>query len=338
MRHRADLSRLVASLSFDHLWTFVTVVRAGSFSRAADDLFLTQPAISQRIHFLEEILGGQLFVRRSKAHGVEITPLGAELYEFSQKSLDLLEKFHHNFQNILDRDHAEILRLAYPPGIDHIASYLLEVVKANHRHLHARSICSSHCAELEAFVLDEHADAAIYPGRPKSTQLRATTLFRSQLVLVSPPNLLISSDLYDIKRNVIKIPFVTSHPGTKLRTITVKWAEKVGLDLDIVFESSEVGSLKKAILQGLGMSIIEEGVVKHELSEGQLQVVPLPGLPLSLEWVLITRVGRPLPNPVRTLLELGPPLLRAGGPGGAPAAVSEGSTPDRSAQAVGSGR
>jgi DNA-binding transcriptional LysR family regulator len=338
MRHRVDLSRLVASLSFDHLWTFVTVVRAGSFSRAADELFLTQPAISQRIHFLEEILGGQLFARHSRARGIEITHLGAEFYEFSQQAINILENFNRNIQNRLGQDQIESLHFAYPPGIDHIASYLFEIVKVNHHHLQVRSICSSHCTELEASVLDEHADIAIYPGRPKSTQLRATPLFRSQLVLVTPPSLPISSDLHDIKRNIIKLPFVASHPGTKLRVITDKWAERVGLSLDVVFESNEVSSLKKAILQGLGMSIIEERAVKHELSEGQLRVVPLPGLPLSLEWVLITKVGRPLPNPVRTLLELGPPLLRAGGPGDAPAAVSVGSTPDRSAQAVGSRR
>src|SRR4051812_1595367 len=77
-------------LTFEQLDAIRAVVRSGGFSRAAEDLFLTQPALSQRVRHLEQAVGKELFTHR-KGKRVELTPEGQTVLQFAETIASLLE-------------------------------------------------------------------------------------------------------------------------------------------------------------------------------------------------------------------------------------------------------
>jgi len=88
-------------MDFKQLQSFAVVVRCGSFTRAAHQLFVSQPTISAHIRSLEEELGRKLIVRTTKA--IEVTPKGQEIYEYAVGILDLKERMQHACDDLQQR-------------------------------------------------------------------------------------------------------------------------------------------------------------------------------------------------------------------------------------------
>ncbi len=86
------------SVNLELFKVFYTVVKVGSITRAAKELFISQPAVSQSIKQLEDQLGGRLFVRTSK--GMELTPEGAAIFEYVERATSLLAEAENKFNQL----------------------------------------------------------------------------------------------------------------------------------------------------------------------------------------------------------------------------------------------
>lgn len=258
-------------LNLSQLQTFVTVASEGSMTAAADKLFLTQPAVSQQMKNMEDDLGVELIVRGSKQ--IKMTAQGEILYEHAKKILSLAQMAEVSIKSIGAQLRGELrigtlnsigLHLMSP-----VVSRMLKFnpdfkIKVNYAKGDAL-IQSYKKGELDVLVLPD-IELNYKATLPDS---KSQVLFHEEMWLVGsgkdefyPANI----SLNEIK----KIPYV--HFSDEFPDFDSKLKEKVGA-LQSVFESANVGTLKRVIEYGLGIGFLPASSIKKQVRGGRLNHV-----------------------------------------------------------------
>ena len=298
--------RLIAGLTFDQLFTFLTLVRAGSFRAAAVELTLTQPAVSQRIRHLESLLGATLLERRQGARS-ELTPAGRELMGFAEDMLTRADRFHQRLEQM--KYLPENSTLTVVSDSDHIKHLLVEAVMAMKdaaptirvviRHEPSRQACTRALSE-------GRADLGIC-RYPAPSEFPSLGTIEERMYLYARPddpiNALAESDRID---HLAHTDFATFADGMRSRQLVERWAQKVDASLNIVLESRALEAMRTYVAKGLALAILPEFCVREDVRAGLLQSVTMPGLPLQRGAVILTPPDREVPPVVRVFLGLLP--------------------------------
>jgi len=291
-------------LTFEQLQTFRAIVEAKTFTRAAEDLLLTQPAISQRVRRLEQALGIEIFDRRTKGREFALTPTGERVLRFADQALDLLAQLRHDIEREqASRDH-EMVRLACDPAP--IKSLIPSLLGAFHRRYPEVRVHLVHSSpdKINAMVMDGDADIGVQLSRRITPKLEVVPIWRDQMVLLAPLDHPVLAEPWRRTTHIAESGFVLTPRGTHSRQVADEWAASQGLSLDVVLESPSMDMVKEAVIRGLGLTLLPEFWLTNDLQEGRLGVVPVAGLPQEFQVCLITCAGRDLSPAVRALLEV----------------------------------
>lgn len=282
--------RLLGNLTFDQLYTFTMVVRAGSFSAAAKDLALTQPAVSQRIRHLEQTLGTNL-LDRTPGTGTSLTVDGQEFLGFAQQILRMMDEFHAELEGT-KRESQDAAQLTIASSSDYIGHMLMRVMADLYDKNPALKLVLRHCpsaVQTGKMVLDGEADLGL--GRaPAPEGVQVLGFVHEHLYLVAHPDDPITQATYDER-----IPALSTHrfstfaPDMRSRQLVDRWAEQHDLELDVLIESRNLETMKKAVIQGLSVAILPSYSVEEEIANGLLTMVDVPSLPLSRDAVIFSR-------------------------------------------------
>jgi LysR family transcriptional regulator, low CO2-responsive transcriptional regulator len=289
------------NVSFDQLQTLQLICELGSFSQTAEHLYISQPAVSQRIRHLERTFGIRIFDKATKRRGLTLTPEGIKLLELANETTSSLRYFQESLR--IQRDGASPDTVVIICSTS-LARYVLPTVLANFR---------QHCPDVHVVLLQHHADRiddmlrhdkahiGIRAGPPvNDEQLESSLLFTDHLVLVCPPVLPKPSEAGDIH------DFVALHPRTHLRRFLTDWATASSLQINITFESNDLEGIKQAVLQGYGSALTCVSTVRAELQERRLITLDAPGLPHPWPYHLIRNRQRPRSEAVDAFLTLAP--------------------------------
>lgn len=258
-------------LNFSQLQTFVMVVSEGSMTAAADKLFLTQPAVSQQMKNLEDELDVELIVRGSKQ--IKTTVQGEMLYEYAKKILSLAQQAEISIKSV-GAQLKGLLRIGtlnsiglhlMSPAVNRLLKYNPDF-KIKVEYAHGDEIIRQfENNELDVIVLPD--TQLNYNRTIPSAQ---TELFmKEEMWLVGPgkdefyPN---SLSIKELK----KIPYI--HFSNEFPDFDKKLREAMG-SLPSVFESSNVGTLKRVIESGLGIGFLPAHSVKKQIRGGRLNRV-----------------------------------------------------------------
>jgi LysR family transcriptional regulator, transcriptional activator of the cysJI operon len=258
-------------LNLSQLQTFVTVAAEGSMTAAADKLFLTQPAVSQQMKNMEDDLGVELIVRGSKQ--IKMTAQGEILYELAKKILSLAQSAEVSIKSIGAQLRGELrIGTLNSIGLHLMSPVVSRLLKFNPDfkikvdYAKGEQLIQSYKkGELDVLVLPEvsrHFKATL----PDS---KAQTLFSEEMWLVGSGK----DEFYpsQINLNEIKrIPYV--HFANEFPDFDATLSEKVG-KLQSVFESSNVGTLKRVIEYGLGIGFLPSHSIKKQVRSGRLNHV-----------------------------------------------------------------
>lgn len=255
-------------LNLSQLQTFVTVISEGSMTAAADKLFLTQPAVSQQMKNLEDELGVELIVRGSKQ--IKMTAQGEILYQHAKKILSLVQQAEVSIKSVGAQLRGALrIGTLNSIGLNLMSPVVSRLLKFNpdfrikvEYDTGADLIQSYRKGEIDVLVLPE-------VERNYKTSLndsKANLLFKEEVWLVGsgkdefyPRQLLLN----DIK----KIPYV--HFVDELPEFDQILKDKLG-DVVSVFESSNVGTLKRVIENGLGIGFLPAQSIKKQVRAGRL--------------------------------------------------------------------
>jgi DNA-binding transcriptional LysR family regulator len=274
------------------LRTFVTVHRAGSFTRAAALLGLSQPAVTSQIRTLERQLGRPLFLRQ--ARGVTPTTIGDELAHKAAPHLDALVEIA---EAGADADSSlRTLHLAGPPEFtaERVLPALTELTGEDGREFALRASFGNAEEVLEGLAAGHH-DLAISTARPRGALLSATALCDEEHVLVAAPCRAEHIDTEKLGRNgasaLEHVPVVEVHES--LPFVSRYWAS--------VFDSrpptpgTVVAPDLRAVLActaaGAGLAVLPRYLCADALERGDVVALYEPAVPPLRTYFLVIRVG-----------------------------------------------
>jgi DNA-binding transcriptional LysR family regulator len=298
--------RLVAGLTFDQLYTFLTLVRAGSFRAAAVELTLTQPAVSQRIRHLESLLGTMLLERRQGARS-ELTPAGRELMSFAEDMLARADRFHHRLEQLTYVPENSTLTVV--SDSDHIKHLLVEAVMAMKETAPSTRVVIRHEPSRQACtraLSEGRADLGIC-RHPAPSEFPSLGTIEERMYLYARPDDPIHALAEDERIDYLaRADFATFADGMRTRQLIERWAQKVDVSLKIVLESRALEAMRTYVAKGLALAILPEFCVREDVEAGHLCAVLAPGLPLQRGAVILTPPDREVPAAARIFLGLLP--------------------------------
>lgn len=291
-------------LTFEQLETFRAIVAARTFTRAADELALTQPAISQRIKRLEQALGIELFDRRHKGREFHLTPAGERVLRFADEVTGLLEQLQREIQrDQAARRHETIAIACDSTAIKAVLPMLLAAYHARYPHVRVNLIHTPR-EKVNAAVAAGEAELGVQNAQLITHKFTSAPFMRDRMVLLAPPDHPVLTEPWQRDAHLRRSGFVLARRGSFSREVAEEWAAAQELDLDVVLESASLDAVKEAVVRGFGLTILPELWVINDLREGRLAIVPVAGLPREFQVCLIAESGRTLSVPARALLDV----------------------------------
>ena len=291
-------------MDMKHLQTFVVAARTLNFRKAAEQLFLAQPTVTQHVHLLETELRVLLFDRSAKK--VRLTPAGERFLQYAERMLGVYEQGVQELTG-WQQGYRDRLVLAVSPMV--ARSFLPRVIK-RFMASHADVEVVVHVAmspEIPAQVAEGRAHLGLSRMPSMSRDLHSYVWYKDPVMLVLP------SDGHDHEHAPPDWREELAHHRLFTHNHPLYWDDllvsihRAGVRVRTM-EVSLVDITKRFIEEGLGISFLPESCIRRELMEGRLMEVPTPGLPLPMA---ATYVIHPAQGPSATaqafMEELTPP-------------------------------
>lgn len=272
-------------MNLNYLRSFVRVAEAGSLSRAAELLDLSQPALSRQIRLLEEEMGVPLLVRTGR--GVKPTCSGEQLRDSAYRILEEMVNLRRAVRE--PSQTAGQLSVGIPPSAGAtIAGPLIERFHRQHPAVSLRVVEDLTGAIQDALISGILDLGILYEGALNSS-LHTERIKIEELVLVGPAEgeipLLPSVGLDDLPH----YPMILPGPRHGLRAIVEQAAFRAGIRLNIVIEVESLPLLLEFVQRGLGYTILSREVCQPLLDKGSLSSAAIAYPTLNRGWVLAWR-------------------------------------------------
>lgn len=267
-------------MNLKQLEAFVQVAEGGSFSKAARELYLTQPTISAHISSLEKELNVRLFVRNTKE--VSLSDNGKDLYKYAKQMVDLQGKIEEHFGMKKDSGkHCITIAASTIP-----AQYLLPKVLMcfNEKYPEEQfKIKETDSAQVVTQIVDCMADVGFTGTVLEKKHCKYIPFYKDELVIIAPntekyrrfqeecPN-----DISWLKREHV----IMREEGSGTRKEAEKQLRSAGVnmaDLEIIASIENQETIKKSVRQGIGVSILSRLAATDEAKAGQMLIFPIPG-------------------------------------------------------------
>lgn len=272
------------------LQVFQTVARERSFSRAAEKLYRTQPAISISIRKLEDWVGQPLFVRGSGAKN--LTDAGVLLLEYAERMLNLREEIRKGIKELHSLERGQLEIGANESSI-HALLPVLERYGRLHPGIHIR-VHRVFSRDIPRELLNYHLDLGVISYIPEERELGTAEFLRDSLVLVVWPGHRLAKrrevDIADLGEETFVAHIVES--PYRQRVVQMFAKHHVALRMDI--ELPTIESIKRFVEMKRGVAIVPRMCVEREVDRGDLREVRLKQMHIQRHLYLVYRQDRPL--------------------------------------------
>ncbi len=273
-----------------HLTTLCAVIDRGSFSAAAEALGISQPAVSSQIRSLEERLGERLLDRSGR--GIRVTEAGRVVERYARQVIALEVELERELGEVDGRIAGRLeLGSSTGPG-EVILPRLLGRFRAAHPDVtvslvvhDSRTICE--------MVFAGDLELGIVGAVREQRGLEFAPFMRDELVLITPPDHQLAARSAISLAELSEIELISQQPGSGVRDTLERAFRDAGLA--VVRRPMELGlqqSVKAAVLDGIGVSVISRGSVTDEVNDGRLAIVAVEGGRLARDFSIVRAVGR----------------------------------------------
>lgn len=274
------------------LEVFVKVAELGSFSRAAEALFLTQPTVSEHVRGLEDDLGVQLLDRLGR--GASPTPAGELLLGYARRMLALTREARQAIERFQGRTIGELVVGGSTIPGEYLLPALIGQFKAKFPEI-SISLRVSASRQVSEWVEEGRVEIGVVGARPASRGLVARELMADTMVVVVSPEHRWASrggvTLADLRLE----PLVLRERGSGSREAFERAIGDAGLDLSAFRVAGEMGStqaVKQAVRAGIGVAMISRRAVEDECRARLLVCVKVTDLSVVRSFHLVTHRER----------------------------------------------
>ena len=288
-------------LEIKQLRIFRTIVEVGSFTRAGEQLGLSQPAISQQVRTLEESLGVPLLVRAGR--GARPTPAGDVLFQCARQMLDRLDEVERRFAEET-AGRAGVVRIGAPeppcsyllPGA--LAGLLRALPKVDLR------IVSGQPATTLARLAGGDLDIALLPMPVESERLRVVEVGGDEMVAVMPPEHPWASRGRVYATDFATQPLVLYDRTSAIAEATLAFLLEGGVFPTIAIEIDQLEGVKELVRAGAGVAIVPRWAARRELAAGALAAASVGDAGLRRTWALVFPDAQPRPATIASVVRL----------------------------------
>lgn len=287
-------------MDLGELQVFLTVAKEGSFSRAAERLYRTQPAVSLTIRKLEESLEQPLFVRGARP--VRLTDAGTLLKEYAERLLNLRDEVKKGLMELEGLNRGELSL-----GVNESSIHALLPALAEFRQAHPGVQVKVHrmfSRDIPHEVVNYRLDLGAVSFIPRDPQLQAAEILKDELTLVVPvKHALAKKKEVDIE-DLGKENFIAHIVESPFRRRVIELFARHRTPLNMPMDLPTIESIKRFVQMGMGVAIVPRMCVTWELEHGTLKEVRVRQMGLPRHLYIISRKGARLPHAAAEFLKL----------------------------------
>ncbi len=274
------------------LLTFRTVVDKGSFSHAAEELGISQPAVSFQIRALEERIGQRLLDRSGRR--VTLTDAGRVVDAHARRMLALEDELLRDVAGLSDHLSGPlVLGSSTGPG-ELLLPHLLGGFKRENPDVEVSLVVQDTQTVCDR-VLDDEIELGVVGAARPHRGLVFEPFVRDELVVICPPGHALAKKKRISLADLASQPIILQQRGSGVRAVLEAAFRASGVrmrDLDVTLELGLQQSVRVAVLDGLGITVISRLAVDRDLAEGRLVAVEVEGAVLARDFSLVRHAGR----------------------------------------------
>ncbi len=282
-------------IDFRHLETFCRVAELKSFSRAADDLFLTQPTVSGHILSLEKSLSLRLFDRTGRE--VRLTKAGEVFLRYASKTLTIRKDLLNALSEFSQGIRGELsLGASTIPG-EYLLPKLMGDFKKDHPHF-SLSLKIADTQEIVQYVLQGNVEFGMIGAKVNHPSLHYEQYEEDEIIVVAPAGHPLARKKSVDLEDLLKEPWIIREEGSGTQMAVDKVLRRKGKSLrafNVVTEMGSTSSMKEGVKARLGLAFISARATEEELNQGLLSRIAVEGMEsISRQIYIVSHRGRTL--------------------------------------------
>lgn len=278
---------------------FEAVARRLSFTRAAEELFLTQPTVSMQIKQLAEDVGLPLFEQIGKK--ISLTELGRELYETTREMFESWSRFEMRVADLRGMKQGE-LRIAIGTSAEYFIPDVIGAFLAQYPEVDVRLEIANHEKMLER-VEANRDDLYVVVSPPEDPGIERIPYVENPLVVIAPKAHPLAREKAIPIARISSERFIAREIGSSTHMRISRFMAEKGYQLDVRMEFGSNEAVKHAVAAGLGIAIVARHTVAADPLADRLAVLDVQDFPIPGEWAIVYPSGKRLSVVARTFLD-----------------------------------
>ena len=281
------------------LQIFVSVCKLGSITKASEELFLTQPAVSIQLKKLQDQFDIPLTERIGR--NIHITDFGHEIAKAAKRILSeaaTIDGTVSQYKGLL----AGKIKLSVVSTGKYVIPYFLSEFIQKHPAIEVVIDVTNKAKVVESLEKNE-TDFALVSVLPQNMEVERVELMKNHLFLVAGAEEQVDTDQYFSRKELNTKTLIYREQGSATRNAMEEFLVSKNIEPHTRLELVSNEAVKQAVCAGVGYSIVPLIGMKGELEQNKLQIVPVKGLPIETFWNLIHRKGKGLSPAAKSLKE-----------------------------------
>ncbi|WP_194349982.1 LysR substrate-binding domain-containing protein [Pontibacter beigongshangensis] len=274
------------------LKVFYTVARKLSFTKAANELFITQPAVTKHINELEQQLGVGLFKRQGNS--ISITPAGQILLEHAQKIFQIYATLENDLVQLTNTSGGNIHIGASTTLAQYVLPRILARFKSAHPAIHF-TFTTGNSEQIEHQLIHEEIDIAIVEGISHHPQIMYEPFVKDEIVLVTRSNGRLARKNEIKPEHLLTLPLILREHGSGTLDVIYNELSKAGIhpkDLLIEIQLDSTESIKQYLLHADCAAFLSIHSIEEELQQNKLSIIDIKGIDIYRSFQFITLHGQ----------------------------------------------
>ncbi len=273
------------------LKVFYTVAKRLNFTRAAEELYITQPAVTRHIHEIENHFKVKLFERNGTK--IKLTAAGEVLLHHSEQLFNVYRNLEFEI-NTYSQRHSGELNIGASTTV---AQYVLPpVLAAFHKKFKdiKVSLTINNTEQIEQALQNQHIDLGIIEGRSKNTLFKYTEFIKDELVLISASGHPLAKKANIKPEELLKIPLLLREPGSGTLEVIAHALKPLGIKISQLQNEMQLGStesMKRYLLHSNCMAFLSIHAVSKELQQKECCIIHVKGLHVERFFYFIQQHG-----------------------------------------------
>lgn len=274
--------------TLNQLRIFLKVVQLQSVTKASEELHLTQPAVSIQLKNFQDQF--EISLTEVVGRKIYVTDYGREIAEAAEQIINQVNTINYKTLAYKGQLFGKIKISVVSTG-KYVMPYFLTDFLRLHNGIELEMDVTNKNKVVKSLQNNE-VDFALVSILPEKMQIDKIDLMQNKLFFVGNNEAVISNKKRDLSTIFNERPLLFRETGSGTRQAMERFIEKKAIKIEKKMELTSNEAVKQAILAGLGYSIMPLIGIRKEIQNNDLQIIPVPGLPLNTQWSLIWLKGK----------------------------------------------